>query len=347
VLLVGAFFYFRPKLPGGTQGASLTQTAAAQKFVQVISASQPIAPGTKITEAMLGSYQMPEENLVQGLFTDARDVIGMYAKVSIPQGAPITATELASTAGNINLPGSNWANFIPQGLTAISIPISRLSSASFAIRDGDYVNVIVSIALVDVDPADQTILPDKVGGYSAQNQVISGFSPADISVGFYQVEEIPNAIDYIYPAEDQRPRMVTQMIMQNVQVLHVGSFPLPGQPNSDSLNPQLVPTPVATPQANNQGQAAIVTVVKPDVITLMVSPQDAVTLTYLIYSKAEVTLTLRNPSDQEAGAQPDAAMLEYLLTQYNIPVPAKLPYSTNPRLDILEQPTLTNDLSTP
>jgi nitrogenase molybdenum-iron protein alpha/beta subunit len=35
------------------------------------------------------------------------------------------------------------------------------------------------------------------------------------------------------------------------------------------------------------------------------------------------------------GTQPDAATLEYLLTQYDIPVPAKLPYGITPRSDLL------------
>lgn len=79
----------------------------------------------------------------------------------------------------------------------------------------------------------------------------------------------------------------------------------------------------------------------------MVTPQDAVTLTYLIYSGININLTLRNPNDLEAGLQPDAAMLEYLLTQYNIPVPAKLPYSLEPRVDDIVAPELPNDAPTP
>jgi hypothetical protein len=35
--------------------------------------------------------------------------------------------------------------------------------------------------------------------------------------------------------------------------------------------------------------------------------------------------------------------LEYLLTQYNIPVPAKLPYAVQPRLDTLLDPVLPDD----
>jgi Flp pilus assembly protein CpaB len=349
VVIVGAVIYLKTKGGAENQTAALTQTAVVKQFVQVISAAQPIAPGTMITEAMLTSYQMPEANLVQGLFTDSRDVVNMYAKVSIPQGAPITATELTSTAGNINLPGSTWAAYIPQGLTAISIPVTRLSSAAFSIRDGDYVNVIVSMILLDIDPATQSALPEMIAGIKIDAGALT-ITPSDLANGHFQSDEVTNALTYLYPSESQRPRMVTQMIMQNVQVMHVGSFPLPGEANSEELNPQggAAAADAATPQPAGQGQPQTTTgVVKPDIVTLMVTPQDAVTLTYMIYSNVQINLTLRNPNDQEAGVQPDAAMLEYLLTQYNIPVPAKIPYSLNPRLDTLQQPTLANDKVTP
>ncbi len=59
------------------------------------------------------------ENLVQGLFIDPNDVINMYAKIEIPQGAPITSAAISAVPGNVSLPGSSWANSIPQGLTAM------------------------------------------------------------------------------------------------------------------------------------------------------------------------------------------------------------------------------------
>ncbi len=345
--LVAGYFYFSKQGGGGAQkAASQTQTAVAN-VVQVVSAAANIAPGTQITADMLSSYPMPKSNLVQGLFTNPADVVNMYAKVSIPQGSPITAAELSATVGNINLPGSSWASYIPQGFTAVSLPITRLSSAAFGIRDGDYVNVIVSMALLDIDPGTQSILPQKVASVKMENGSLT-ITPVDLVSGHFEADETANALVYLYPAENQRPRMVTQMIMQNIQVLHVGSFPLPGETGADQLASQAAATPAATPQPANENQTQVVTTIaKPDIITLMVSPQDAVTLTYLVYSQAQINLTLRNPSDQDAGAQPDAAMLEYLLTQYNIPVPAKLPYSTNPRLDSLVQPVLTNDIPVP
>ena len=72
----------------------------------------------------------------------------------------------------------------------------------------------------------------------------------------------------------------------------------------------------------------------PDIVTLIVSPQDAIMLTYLTYTQTQIQLTLRNPSDQSRQAT-EAATLQFLLSQYNIPVPAKLPYAVEPRINVL------------
>jgi pilus assembly protein CpaB len=76
---------------------------------------------------------------------------------------------------------------------------------------------------------------------------------------------------------------------------------------------------------------------------LVVTPQDAVTLTYLVYGNSKLTLTLRGSEDQ-SRVETEAATLGFLLSQYGIPVPAKLPYGTNPRIDDLIQPFMPNDI---
>lgn len=64
---------------------------------------------------------------------------------------------------------------------------------------------------------------------------------------------------------------------------------------------------------------------------------------YLLDINASITLTLRNPNDQETNAETEAATLQYLLSQYNIPVPAKLPYAVETRTDTITPPVLPND----
>ena len=345
-VVAGGLFLWRQKAT--SQQATGSQATPVERYVQIVSAGQNIAQGTLITEAMLSSYPLPEDNLVEGQFRDKSLVVNMYAKIAIPQGFAITASAISATPGNVNLLGSSWASYIPQGLTAVSIPIKCLSSAAFGIRGGDYVDVIVTMLLVDVDPANQSALPNYTAGVTSPGvgpgmlltaQITSG----DVSsrVGRAVQDTTLNLPLYLVPSEAQRPRLVTQMIMQNIQVLYVGTFPPPVESASDQTAAPTSAAPTATPQPANQQQT--VSVPRPDIITVMVTPQDAVMLTYLVYSGAEINLTLRNPEDKTLGSQPDAATLEYLLTQYNIPVPAKLPYAVQPRLDTLQQPKLLDD----
>jgi len=344
----GAAYVWMNRTPSTTPSG--TQATPPMHFVEIVTAGQNITPGTPITEAMLSSIQIPDTALVQGLFTNKADLVNMYAKYSIDQGIPITDAMVSLTPGNVNQSGSSWAPFIPQGLTAVAIPISRLSSVAYGIRDGDYVNVIVTLLLVDVDFTNQSILPNftanvmspgvTADGVTLAAQITSGGEGSRVGATIF--DETLNQPVYLVPSEGQRSRLVTQMIMQNIQVLHVGSFPLPGETDTDqSTISASGASATATPAPNGQAQFVVVT--RPDIVTFMVSPDDANTLVYLIYSGAKITLTLRNPNNPESEVQTDAAMLEYLLTQYNIPVPAKLPYSVQPRLDNLLEPILPGD----
>ena len=354
ILAVGAgsvYYYLRIR-PAALHASAGTPTPQV-RYVEIITAGQNISAGTAITDVMLSAIQIPEDKLVQGLFTNKADLVGKYAKYAITQGVPITDTMISISPGNVNLPGSTWAPLIPQGLTAVSIPITRLSAAAYGIRDGDYVNVIVTMLLVDVDPALQTVLPNNIADLEQNGTEGNGIlkiTQSGVIQGHFEVDEVSTdpvtkMLVYVQPSEKQRGRMVTQMIMQNIQVLHTGTFPLPGEATTDqaSVAGSGTGTATATPAPSNQAQATPQAIVHPDIITLMVSPQDAVTLTYLIYSGSQITLSLRNPNDETPISQPDAAMLEYLLTQYDIPVPAKLPYSLQPRLDVLQQPVMPNN----
>jgi Flp pilus assembly protein CpaB len=346
LVAIGGFFAYRIFISGSTANAP-TATPGI-RYVDIVTAGQNITPGIQITDDMLSTLQIPEDKKIAGEFTNKAEVVGQFAKIQIAQGVPLVDSMLSVTPGNVNLPGSSWAPLIPQGLTAVSIPITRLSSTSYGIRDGDYVNIIVTMLLVDVDASYQTILPNNsatiIGPGALQQQLpmltVQIASGGDASAqGRTEMDPTLNSAIYLVPSEVQRPRMVTQMIMQNVQVLHVGTFPLPGEQVTEQLSAGATPTPNAQGQTTTQIQ-----ITRPDVITLMVTPQDAVVLTNLIYNGSQITLTLRNPNDFDFRTTTDAATLQYLLSQYNIPVPAKLPYATQPRIDVLTAPSLPNDV---
>lgn len=333
-----------------------TQPTPAIRTIEIVVAGQNIYPGRPITEDMLATIPIPESQLVVGEFTNKADLVGLYPKIAIPQGVPIMDTMVSRDPGFVNLPGSTWANYIPNGFTAIPIPINRLSSVAFGIRSGDYVNVIATLMIVDVDTAFQAILPNQSAGVvvtqgdrtfsvvpiiESPESLIPNAPVNRIGRG-YQDEDLQQFL-YIVPSERQRPRLVSKMILQRVQVLHVGNFPLVGD--------QIVPQPVApgttpTPAPANQEQQAPA-VERPDIVTLLVPNQDAVTLTWLLFSGAKLTLTLRNPNDLVNNEVVDAVTLEYLLTQYKIDPPTKLPYAIEPRVDQLKFPPLDNDQPAP
>jgi len=242
---------------------------------------------------------------------------------------------------------------IPRGKVAISIPISRLSSISYAPRPGDHVSVIVTMMFVDVDSEYQTRLPNEV------LQVIGPISTEEMSLlsmgllkgevvtfqGRTELDPLMNELVYVVPPEQQRGRLVSQTLLPNVMVLQVGNFQLEEEevttPTTTTATEETPVEPVPEPQPA-EGTPVTPEVEPPDVITLIVDPQDAVTLNYLLFSGAELTLALRAADDDSITAT-ESATMQFLLDEYNITMPAKLPYGTEPRVDDPELPVLEND----
>jgi len=294
-----------------------SQRSTEPVYVDIYFAQQPIAQGAPITEGALGVMKIPQANVVDVMFTtsekDALIGSGKVARYPIEQGTPITEALLADPSTVVSVAGPDWAALIPPGMTALSIPTNRLALSSYAIRSGAHVNINACFLFVDVDTSFQTILPNLTGTLTG-----TGFIPetlpvlslnagqADVPQGKLELDPSVQQPYYLVPSEVQRPREVCQMILQDVIVMQLGEFPgISAQPVDENGNP--LPFPA-------------------DTITLTVSPQDSVTLTYLMYTDARISFTLRNPTDQSRQST-EASTLQFLLSQYNIPVPAKLPYS--------------------
>lgn len=320
-------------------------------YVEVYYAAQNIPQGGRITEDALATLSIPQANVVTVMFT--RDelpfLVDKYAKVPLEPGVVITESMVADSASAVSIAGPQWASLIPPGMTALSIPIDRLAVSGYAINSGAHVNVNACLLFVDIDPAYQTILPNltavltgtglgSVSGATGTGFAVEGLPVLSLGVagsgspqGRLELDPSVQQPYYLVPSEAQRPRMVCQTLLQDVVVMRLGDFPLV------ETDPAAVPDPAA-----QDPNAAAQPVVAPDIVTLIVSPQDSVTLSYLVYTNARISLTLRNPTDQ-ARLATEASTLQFLLSQYNIPVPAKLPYAMHPALTTLTSPTLPND----
>jgi pilus assembly protein CpaB len=260
---------------------------------------------------------------------------------------------------------------IEPGKVAVSIPISRLSSVSYAPQAGDHVDVIATLLMVDLDTEFQTITPNRVVGVVSPGQgFVTGTGAGSESTASIQEtttltnmtgQVVPGGgagvqgrteVDpslgvplYLVPSEDmQRPRMVSQSVLRNVIVLRVGDFPFENSEGQLVTTAEAEATPVPEDQQTQEGEqvAAQPEIRLPDVITLIVEPQDAITLNYLIYSGAELNLALRSAGDQSVDPT-EAVTLQYLLDEYNIPVPVRLPYGVQPPVKELNAPVLEND----
>ncbi len=340
-VLGGAFFVFRNQiLPRQAEPPSQTEPLQQQEqMVSIVITTQAIPRGATITNDVVTTIPYPAKELVEStFFSNTADVIGKQAKYDLEARLPLTSSLIINSQA-----GSIAAFQIPRGMVAISIPISRLTSISFAPQPGDHVNVLAALLLTDVDPTFQTRLPNYTSvvtkpGPGAENQpsiLTAGIaSGGQASVqGRVELDPTLNEAVYVVPSEEkQRPRLVSQTVIQDAIVLQVGSFLDDAQEMSANDN-QDQSAQAEPAQAANRNQAEPTEEPEePGEITIIVSQQDAVTLNYLLLVGSKLNLVLRSAGDAEK-TKTEPVTLQFLMDQYNMPNPAKLPYAVEPRID--------------
>jgi pilus assembly protein CpaB len=328
--------------------------AEAVSMLTVVGAGQPIPRGDVITADHLFLMKWPSEHRLEAMFIvenekDEENVEQVFASIvsrqtrhDIPQGMPLTSDMIIDVNKSLDDTGSLAALRIKKGMVAIPIPVDRLSSVAYALRPGDHVSVIGSFRVVDVDTEFQSLLPNNVGGvistgFAGEDQppwlTIQVESPFQFtSVGRTELDPLLNELVYVMPMEIQRPRVVTQIMIQDAIILRYGEF------SYEDLRPQEL-APAEGEEGQEQGEPAAEVAQPehkpPDIVTLIVSPQEAVELEYLMRNEVDITLVLRSAGDTDPS-DTEAVTFQYMLETYNIPVPAKLPYGFNPGIGTLE-----------
>jgi len=365
ILLLGvAAIYLLTRGGGGGSESGAEQTpvgAVPSDVVFVAIAAQDIARGARIPDDGVVMSRMPANMVVETMISGSdeeairSEIVGRVARQDIGRGVPITEAMISEGTGDLLAGGSDASLAIPAGYTAIAIPMDRLSGVAYALRDGDVVDVLISMLIIDVDPDFQTVLPNFSTVLSAPGGTTEFPSPSITgAVGGYEdkdkgeqvlfgkviEEEETGAFFHVVPQGDQRPRVVSQRLVDSAQVLHVGTFALENEPTTQVVSQQ---GQGAGAPAGQEGQQAVAVEVKPpDIITLIVTPQDALALNWAMKVGADLTLTLRAPNDSEP-TETISVTLQYLIESYNITVPSRLPYSLEPALDALIDPKLPND----
>jgi pilus assembly protein CpaB len=321
-----------PSVPVGEEGTVIPEVPQ----VQIVVAAQDLARGVQITEAMIQGEapavilkDWPEEEIPNGAITRMEDVVGRTTRVDVVRDLPILASMLVEES-----PGSAASLQIPEGLVAYALPVARYSSVAWALQPGDYVDMIISLLLVDLDEEFQTITP-------LHADCVSPPEGEECKGGVMgRLEVLPNGwLVNLTPGEPQRSQLVTQLTIQNAIVLRVGDWPMFGEEPSEA--------PPEEPSTGEE-EAAAVEEAKPSTpvlapLTLAVTRQDAMVLEYAQLTGGHITFVLRRAGSDDR-ATTESITLQYLMDRYNIEIPTKLPYGVEPRiisLDIINRAAAT------
>ncbi|HVP20661.1 MAG TPA: Flp pilus assembly protein CpaB [Anaerolineaceae bacterium] len=339
VVAIGAAAYlFRDQLFGSGGGgigqqAQPTAVPPAVETIDIVILVQPVPLGGTITKDMVALFPYPKDKYVEGFyFKSINDVVGKRARYPLQPSIALTTGLLSSEAV-----GSFASSQIPPGYVAISVPIDMLSAVSWALQPGDHVSVLVALLVADIDPSYQTVLPNNAGvvqvpGTNKDGNVVlvpKTMQVAPPQIGRTEMDGTLSQPVYVQPSEAQRARIVSQVLISDATVLGVGDF---AQIMKAANEPVTGPTPTPAPGTTPVTPTPVPT---PDKITLVVSPQDAVTINYVMLNKgAKLNLVLRSAQDTKQ-VKTEAVTLQFLMDQYNIPLPSKLPYGLMPRVDSL------------
>lgn len=363
-------------LSGGTQapptavsdeGAETGQPAPTAtpsvRYEEVVVTTIDIPLGQRIDEDYLGIELRPDTNIaVQAgyTFNDMEEVAGRIARVPIAEGQAVLNSMIALSPTDLASMGSDLSLYVEQGNVAIAMPINRYSGAAYAMRPGDLVDVMMSLSVINIDPAFQTALPNlthRVDPFALQEGNEFLFDP--LTEG--RLELIPgvNLVASIQPSAEgapglddllQIPRRVTQLTIQQAEVVWVGTWdesdiiadPVTeeqlGQPPAPGGEGELVeptePTisPTATPEFARVER-------QPDIIILSMTPQDALSLKWALDRGVDVDLALRSQGDTAVFATTSIS-LPQLVDQGGLTIPDRGEHDLHPRADEVEGPSV-------
>jgi pilus assembly protein CpaB len=267
----------------------LTQSAQQSpaqeiKRDEVVVAIQPI-PEDEPVEGRVELRSMPEEAIPEGAIRSVESTSGLLSAGPIPQGT-IIQPELLISPQELSLEGE-LGKLIEPGYEAVAFPITELSSVSYGVRPGDHVDILMTFFFVDMDQETQTLEP---------------ICPP----------LCPNLESREADITEQRPRLASQLTLQDVEVLGVGQW---------TTGPALPEDGSEPGSGQDEGQ-----VEPPRYITVMLTPQDALVLKLAREYGASIDLAVRAQDDHQQFTTQEVT-LDYILARFSVTLPGKQPYS--------------------
>lgn len=297
----------------GSQAVQIPPTATpAPQFQEVVISRIDIPVGTIILEEYLEIEERPVTNiaLLGGYtFTDTETVAGNIARVDIARGQEMLAPMFTADPADVGSLGSDLGLHVPPGQVAIAYPIDEFSAVSLGMRPGDLVDILVTVQVVEIDPEFRSALPNQVSLVD-QAALLNGssFLFPSFSQGRLEFVTELNQIAFIIPrnidpdlGSTRLPKLSTQMLVQQAEVLYVGEYEDPRELDRQQQAAQEAaiqsadtdePLPTPTPLPSRLDDT-------PSVVILSVNLQDALALKWARQQVPRVTLTvaMRSPTD--------------------------------------------------
>lgn len=334
---------------GGDGDVSVPVSTATPvpQFRDVVISRVRIPVGTMLTSELLTTEQRPITNIaLQGgyTFTSTLNLEGQIARVEIARGQEVLAPMLATDPTNVASFGSDIANYIPLGQVAVAFPIDDLSGVALAMRPGDLVDVLMTLQTIEIDPEFRSPLPNDISVVD-QTSLLSGEAFLFDAVAQGRLEFVPelNQVALIIPQNtsdsgegpiyEPIPKRVTQLSIQQAEVLYVGQYQDPQELErqqqlaqervaaANAANPdQPLPTPTPLPPRLEE---------EPQVIILSMTLQDALALKWAREEGVTVSLALRSPGDN-TFFQTTSVSLPQIIDQGALSIPEPINFELAP-----------------
>lgn len=217
-------------------------------LIEVVVARVPIPAGTLLRAELLAVELRPSDNVAirAGVtFSDPELLIGQIARTNIARRQELLAPMIALSPTDIASFGSDLSLFVDRGNVAVAFPINQYSGIGYTMRPGDFVDVLMSFNMLELDVEFQTPLPN-LTQLVDEDALLAGeqFLFPAVSQGRLEfitdintiAEITPRGIDAQQPVSDdgtgllqntivsQEPRRVTQMTIQQAEVLWSGDW---------------------------------------------------------------------------------------------------------------------------
>jgi len=307
---------------GGPEGSE--EVPPDTQFVEVVVSLQTVPRGWQMTADELTTDLRISTDVGPNVITDINDAIGLYARSDIYQGQTLTTDALVDDIRLVAVDSYGPSSLIPPGFVAQAVPMDRLAGVAYGISEGDYVDILISFVLQEIDPQFQTLLENSITFYLRDEEG----NPILITIDPYgRFEELPTGeVTHIAPSESKRRPILVSMILQNAKVIQVGTW----QPELPIAASTPTPEPVAEGEATPTpvvGEIPTATPTPPDTLLLALLPQQQLLLKYAVESYASIDFALRGINDAQLYTIENVDF-NYIKERFNIEIPSNFEFTT-------------------